>query len=367
MNIKKVTLHLIEQSLLSPFVTSMGSVNVRESIIVEVEDDEGTVGWGEVVAFSTPWYTEETIKTTWHMLEDFILPSLLQTTIEHPATFQSISQNIKRNNMAKASVETAIWDLYAKKQNLPLSDVIGGTREKIDSGVVVSIHTIDQVLRKIESHLEEGYKRIKIKIKPGQDVKLLSQIRKEFPTVPLMADANSAYTLNDIARLKSLDEFELMMIEQPLGADDIVDHATLQQEITTPVCLDESIVTLDDARKAIELGSCQMINIKIGRVGGLSEAIQIHNLCKEKNVPVWCGGMLETGISRAHNIALASLANFTIPGDISASSRYWEKDIINPSVIVENGTIKVPREPGIGYEVNREHLRKITKVSKTFE
>ncbi|MFT4417097.1 o-succinylbenzoate synthase [Fredinandcohnia humi] len=361
MKVKKITLHLIEQKLLSPFITSSGRVDTRESILVELEDVDGIVGWGEVVAFSSPWYTEETIKTCWHMIVDFLAKIVLTETFEHPNELRDYFQHIRRNHMAKAGVETALWDLYAKKKGVPLATAIGGTRSYIETGVVVSIDSVEDVLKKINGHIKEGYKRIKIKIKPGQDYELLRRIRNEFPTVPLMADANSAYTLHDIDNLKALDKFNLMMIEQPLAADDIFDHAKLQRELHTPICLDESITSIEDVRKAIEMESCRVINVKVGRVGGLSEAIRIHNLCKQHNIPVWCGGMLEAGISRAHNIALASLPNFTIPGDISASSRYWEQDIIEPEVIVKNGTISVPSDVGIGFGVNREFIKTITK------
>ncbi|MCC3358054.1 o-succinylbenzoate synthase [Bacillus sp. REN16] len=367
MKVKRVTLHLIEQSLLSPFVTGIGKVDRRESILVEVEDTNGVVGWGEVVAFSSPWYTEETIKTCWHMLEDYLVPKLLEVEYEHPEQLQNSFQYIKRNNMAKASLDMAIWDLYSKKKGISLSNAIGGSKAIIDSGVVVSIDSIDRVLHKIEEHVKSGYKRIKIKIKPEEDYNLLKQIRHEYPALPLMADANSAYTLKDVAKLQALDEFDLMMIEQPLAEDDIVDHAKLQKELSTPICLDESITSAEDARKAIELGSCKVINIKIGRVGGITEAIRIHDICNSYGIPVWCGGMLETGISRAHNIALASLPNFTIPGDISASSRYWDKDVIIPEVKVENGRIAVPDGPGIGYQVDHEWIHQVTKHKKIIE
>ncbi|MEH7224194.1 o-succinylbenzoate synthase [Bacillus sp. JJ1566] len=365
--INKITLHLIEQELLSPFITSSGKVGRRESILVEVEDIDGVVGWGEVVAFSSPWYTEETIKTCWHMLEDYLVPKILKEEYEHPNQLQKSFQFVKRNHMAKASLDMAIWDLYSKKQGISLSKAFGGTREFIDSGVVVSIDSIDRVLRKMEEHVKSGYKRIKIKIKPGQDYELLKQIRCHFPTLPLMVDANSSYTLKDISKLQALDEFDLMMIEQPLAEDDMLDHAKLQRELSTPICLDESITSAEDARKAIEMGSCKVINIKIGRVGGITEALRIHDICKSHDLPVWCGGMLETGISRAHNIALASLPNFSIPGDISASSRYWTKDVIIPEVMIENGCIAVPDEPGIGYQVNRDWIEQITKQKKMIQ
>ncbi|WP_453997536.1 o-succinylbenzoate synthase [Bacillus nitroreducens] len=367
MKVKKVTLHLIEQKLLSPFVTGIGKVEKRESILVEVEDTEGVVGWGEVVAFSSPWYTEETIKTCWHMIEDFLVPQIVNEAYDHPQQLQNNFQSIKRNNMAKASIDMAFWDIYSKKQGISLSKAIGGTKNFIDSGVVVSLNSIEKVLSKIEEHIKAGYKRIKIKIKPGQDYKLLQQIRREFPTISLMVDANSAYSLKDTYHLKALDEFHLLMIEQPLAEDDIIDHAKLQKELQTPICLDESITSIDDARQAIELGSCRVMNIKIGRVGGMTEAIQIHNLCQSHQIPVWCGGMLETGISRAHNIALASLPNFTIPGDISASSRYWDRDVIDPEVVVENGRIAVPDGPGIGFNIDWEYIHHLTKQKKVLQ
>lgn len=365
--VKKVTLHLIEQSLLSPFVASTGKIDTRESILVEMEDVEGVVGWGEVVAFSSPWYTEETIKTCWHILVDYLIPQILKEEVEHPQQLQERFQFVKRNNMAKASIDMAIWDLYSKKQGISLSKAIGGTRDFIDSGVVVSINSMKEVLRKIQVHVNTGYKRVKIKIKPGQDYELLKEIRREFPSLPLMVDANSAYTLTDTDKLKALDEFKLLMIEQPLAEDDIFDHAKLQKILSTSICLDESITSAEDARKAIEMGSCRVMNIKIGRVGGITESIRIHDICRSHQIPVWCGGMLETGISRAHNIALASLPNFTIPGDISASSRYWSRDVIIPEVTVENGRIAVPDEPGIGYKVDCEWIQHITKQKKVMK
>jgi len=366
MKILKVTLHLIEQPLLSPFTTSLATVNRRESILVEISGDKGHIGWGEVVAFSSPWYTEETIKTCWHIMEDFLIPLVLNQQITHPTELTTLFSSIKRHNMAKAGIETACWDLFAKEEGIPLSKAIGGSRVKIEAGVVVSLTTIDQMLFKIEEHLNQGYKRIKIKISPGKEYQIVKRIFDEFPNIPLMVDANSAYQLKDIHHLQALDEFGLMMIEQPLGYDDIIDHAILQKELQTPICLDESIVTYEDARKAIELGSCRIMNIKVGRVGGLTEAIKIHNLCLQHNIPVWVGGMLETGISRAHNIHLASLSNFTIPGDISASSRYWKQDIIIPEVQVEKGNISVPETRGIGFEVNVERIQAITKEQRIY-
>ncbi|QPA33261.1 o-succinylbenzoate synthase [Thermaerobacillus caldiproteolyticus] len=366
MNIKRVTLYHVSMNLLSPFVTSLETVQQRETIIVEVEDNDGATGWGEVVAFSSPWYTEETVKTSWHMLEDFLIPKVLAKEIHHPSDVTTLCSSIKRNYMAKAGLETAIWDLFAKKQGVSLSQLIGGTRSTIEVGVAVGARSIDDCLRQIERYVQEGYRRIKIKIKPENDYEWLKEIRRHFPTISLMVDANSAYTLNDLQQLQALDEFQLLMIEQPLAADDIVDHAVLQKQMTTPICLDESIVTCEDARKAIELGSCKVINIKIGRVGGMNEAKKIHDLCQAKGIAVWCGGMLEMGISRAHNIALASLPHFTIPGDISASSRYWEEDIIIPEVVVKNGMVEVPKQAGIGVSIHRKRLEEITLYKRTY-
>ncbi|HWO98682.1 MAG TPA: o-succinylbenzoate synthase [Bacillus sp. (in: firmicutes)] len=366
MKIKSVTLHFIAMDLLTPFVTSYGTVQKREMILVEAESTDGITGWGEVVAFSTPWYTEETIRTCFHMLDQFLIPALFKQVIEHPEDIRKIFAPIKRNHMAKAAIDCAVWDMFSKKEGKSLADLVGGTREQIEAGVVIGIDQLPNMLANVERRLKEGYKRFKIKIKPGYDYELIRQIRKEYPSIPLMADANSAYTLQDIEHLKRLDEFRLMMIEQPLDSDDIVDHAKLQREITTPICLDESIVSYDDARKAIELGSCQIINVKIGRVGGLTEAKRIHDLCLDQEVDLWVGGMLESGVSRVHNLALASLPGFTIPGDISASSRYWKRDVIIPEVTVANGYIRVPDGNGIGFDIDRDFLREVTYETKTY-
>lgn len=365
MKIESITLYLVEQTLKTPFVTNLGRVENRESIIIKLNDQIGFEGWGEVVAFTSPWYTEETITTCWHMIEDFLSPILLSNTIKHPTDVGPLFQELKRNHMAKAGVETALWDLFCKRQGISLSKAIGGSRSHVDSGVVVGLAETDSMIKKIQQHISEGYKRVKIKIKPGNDYELVKSIREVYPDLPLMVDANSAYTLDDIELLKTLDDFQLLMIEQPLASDDIIDHAIVQRQLQTPICLDESIVTYEDARKAIELESCRIINIKVGRVGGLSEAIKIHDLCKDNLIPVWCGGMLEMGISRAVNLALASLEQFTIPGDISASSRYWVRDITTPEVVVSNGTISVPDQIGIGFDVDIERLEEITKKKLT--
>ena len=366
MKIASVELFVIQMPLKSPFLTHLSAVNNRESIIVKVTNKDGVTGFGEGVAFSSPWYTEETVSTSLHMLTEFLIPILQKNPIAHPEDLHSLFSSIRRNHMAKASIETAVWDLYAKIHSQSLSKLLGGTRSEIASGVVVATDSASKALHQIEQYLDEGYQRIKVKISPNQDYSFLSEIRHYYPEIPIMADANSAYTINDIARLKALDDFNLLMIEQPLSNDDILEHSLLQKEIKTPICLDESIVSFDDARKAIEFGSCKVINIKVGRVGGLHKAKRIHDYCLDKDIPVWCGGMIEFGISRAHNIALASLPGFTIPGDISASNRFWDEDIITPEVKVENGFIPVSREPGIGVEINEKRLQQVLLTKQSF-
>ncbi len=353
--------------LKSPFHTHLGTVTEREGIIVEVIDSNGISGYGEGVAFTTPWYTEETVRTSLHIMSDVLIPLLQKNLINQPEDAAILFQSIRKNHMAKAGLEMAIWDLYAKASLTSLSKVIGGTRSEIASGVVIAADSLLSALNQIEKYLEEGYQRFKIKIHPGQDYTVLEEIRRYYPELPIMADANSAYTLKDMDRLKALDDFNLLMIEQPLASDDIIEHSLLQKGINTPICLDESIVSFHDAKNAIELGSCKIINIKAGRVGGLYEAKRIHDYCLNRGIDVWCGGMIEFGISRAHNIALASLPGFTIPGDISASNRFWEEDIIAPEVSVKNGCVSVPDTPGIGFGINEKRLKETTRIEKVFK
>ncbi|ATA59267.1 O-succinylbenzoate synthase [Geobacillus stearothermophilus] len=366
-NIEYVILRHLQMELKAPFTTSFGTFQRKELILVEVVDGDGVSGWGESVAFSAPWYSEETVKTNWHMLEDFLVPLALAEPIHHPEELSKRFSAIRQNNMAKAALEGAVWDLYAKRLGVPLSQALGGTKKDIEVGVSIGIQpTVADLLQVMERYVAQGYRRIKVKIKPSWDVDVIREVRRAFPDVPLMADANSAYTLVDADRLKALDEFGLMMIEQPLAADDLVDHALLQPLLQTPICLDESIRSYDDARKALDLGSCRIINIKIGRVGGLWEAKRIHDLCAERGAPVWCGGMLEAGVGRAHNIAITTLENFTLPGDTAASSHYWERDIITPEVEVHGGLIRVPDAPGIGYDVDRRQVERYTQFAKVF-
>ncbi|GGE25702.1 o-succinylbenzoate synthase [Marinithermofilum abyssi] len=359
-SIRKVTLYQIRMPLRAPFVTSLATVTDRELILAEVTDQDGMTGFGECVAFDTPWYTEETVKTAWHVMEDILIPLLLEESLAHPTEAAGRFALVRRHFMAKAALEGAVWDLFAKRAGVSLARYVGGTRERIASGVAIGAQpTLEAMVEQVGRRVAEGYRRIKVKIKPGADGEILSAIRQAYPEVPLMADANSSYTLQDIERLKEWDDLDLLMIEQPLAADDIIDHARLQQAIRTPVCLDESITSAEDVRKAVQLGSCRIINVKLGRVGGWTEALRIHEWCREHGVDLWCGGMLESGIARAHNIALASLPGFTLPGDISASARYWEKDVIHPEVVVEEGMIRVPTEPGIGVDLDWEYLEHV--------
>ena len=331
--------------LVSPFVTSMGTEYDEEHIIVRV-DGEGITGWGESVAEGTPFYSYETVQTAWHILRDFLIPSILGKDLSGIDEAISLYAKVRGHMMAKAGLEAALWDAFAKSKNMSLSEMLGGVRSKVDVGVSIGIQASEQALiKKVEGYLAEGYKRIKIKIAPGNDIQFVQALRKEFPGLLLQVDANSAYTLDDIGLFKRMDEYQLQLIEQPLGYEDIFDHSKLQRELKTPLCLDESIHSLDDTRAAIELNSCRIINIKPGRVGGFTESKLIHDYCASMNIPVWHGGMLESGIGRAGNVALASLPNFTLPGDISASKRYYKEDIVEPEFVVNpDGTMDVPVE-----------------------
>ena len=368
MILKEINIRKMKMMMKHPFTTSFGTLQEKEFLLLEVKDELGNTGWGESVAFQSPWYSEETLKTNLHMIQDFLIPIVLGKEIGHPDEVNELFGAIRKNNMAKSTVEGAIWDLFAKRNKMTLAQALGGELTKIEVGISIGIEeNVADLVAIVRGHLEEGYKRIKVKIKPGYDVNVLRELRKNFPDTPLMADANSAYSLEDIELLKQLDEFDLLMIEQPLAFDDIIDHAKLQKVLTTPICLDESIHSLEDTRKAVELGSCKIINIKIGRVGGLTEAKKIHDYCLKHNVPVWCGGMLESGIGRAHNIALTTLPNFILPGDTAGSSRYWEEDVITPEVLAVNGYITVPTNYGIGYEPNFDAMDKFTVEEMTYK
>jgi O-succinylbenzoate synthase len=342
----------------------------RRILIVRVFDTDGAVGYGECTAPENPFYNHETIETAWIMIANFIAPMLSGSADIKADNVAAALSPIRGNRMAIGSVEAAVWDLEAKLANKPLWQYLGGTQNEINCGVSIGLQSSpDVLLEKVTSELESGYQRIKLKIKPGQDVELVRKIREAFPDILLSVDANSAYRLDSGVELfKKLDEFDLLMIEQPLTAGDILDHSKLQRQIKTAICLDESITCLADAKHAVELDAARIINIKLGRVGGHLEARRIQQFAMENNIPVWCGGMLESGIGRAHNIAMSTLPGFNLPGDVSASARYWNEDIIEPPVTVsDKGTIRAPIEAGIGYAVNEELIERLTSRRETFD
>ncbi|OFV94784.1 MAG: o-succinylbenzoate synthase [Acidobacteria bacterium RIFCSPLOWO2_12_FULL_54_10] len=361
MKIDQIILREIRMPLVAPFETSFGATTQRRIVLVEVKG-EGNSGWGEVTAGETPFYNEENTDTAWIILKDFAIPRVLGQPLGSAAEAAERFEAIRGHRMATGGLEAALWDWEAKSKSIPLFQLIGGSQKEIPCGVSIGIQkNVKELLAKIRTELAAGYQRVKIKIKPGWDVAVLERVRKEFPRLRLMADANSAYTLADRAHLKTLDRFYLMMLEQPLAHDDLIDHARLQQWLETPICLDESIRTVRHAEQAIETNACRIINIKLGRVGGFTPAKQIHDYCLAAKIPVWCGGMLESGIGRAHNIALSTLPGFVLPGDVAASKRYWQQDVIQPEVeVTSEGTIRVTEGSGIGYEVSLERIEQLT-------
>ncbi|MFZ1702127.1 MAG: o-succinylbenzoate synthase [Pyrinomonadaceae bacterium] len=361
LKIKSVELTEINLPLVHFFETSFGRTYERRIILVRVEDADGAEGWGEITCGESPGYSDEWTDSAWVTAERILAPMVVGKQVESAANIWGLMKWARGHRMAKAGIETACWDLEAKSLGVPLWRHLGGVNQTIECGVSIGIQdSIEQLLEKIRVEVDAGYKRIKIKISPTWDYDVIKAVRKEFGDILLMGDANSAYTLDDIDLLKSLDEFNLMMLEQPLPYDDIIDHAKLQREIRTPICLDEPIKSPDDARKAIELGSGKIINLKNGRVGGHTQSKQIEEICRNAGMPVWCGGMLESGIGRAHNIAISTLAGYTMPGDVSASKRYWHEDIIEPAVEVSaNGTITAPEGPGIGLDLRRERIDRV--------
>jgi o-succinylbenzoate synthase len=365
MRIERVTLREVRMPLVMRFETSFGTTTERRILLVEVKAD-GVTGWGECVADEKPYYSPECIDTAWIIMRDFLWPDVRGKEFCGAKDVWPMLWHTRGHNMAKAALESAVWDAEAKQKNIPLWKLLGGTRQEIGSGVSIGIQpTLDQLTATVEKELAAGYQRIKIKIKPGQDVKSVEVLRKRWPNIRLMADANSAYTLDDVPMLKQLDEFGLMMIEQPLGWDDIYSHVKLQKQLKTPICLDECIHEYEHAVAAIETGACKIINMKMGRVGGHTVMRKIHDLCQRSGIPMWCGGMLETGIGRAQNIALSTLENFTLPGDVSASKRYWKEDLVEPEIeVTPKGTIKVPSGPGIGFEPILERINKATVRSE---
>jgi O-succinylbenzoate synthase len=361
MRINEIILREVPMKLVAPFETSMDRVDSRNVMLVETIVD-GVSGWGECVADKDPFYSPETMETAWIILRENLWPLIKGQEFKSAADVWEMLHRVRGHNMAKASLEAAVWDAEARIKNIPLWKLLQGTRQEISSGVSIGLkESLEVLVAEVKKELNDGYQRVKIKIKPGKDLELVRRLRQEFPTIKLMVDANSAYTLEDWPLLKQFDGFYLMMIEQPLGWDDLYSHIELQKRLDTPICLDECIHTEEQALAAVTLGACKIINIKLGRVGGFTVAKRIHDICQQHGVPVWCGGMLETGIGRAHNIALSTLPNFTLPGDVAASKRYWAEDIIDPEVTVSSrGTIAVPQGPGIGFEPRRNGIEKLT-------
>ncbi|HEX4019662.1 MAG TPA: o-succinylbenzoate synthase [Acidobacteriaceae bacterium] len=365
MRIDGVVVREIAMPLVRPFETSMERTTERRIILVEVQS-EGLTGWGECTVGEHPSYSEESTNTAWLVLTEELIPLLTQAEVTSSGACQKIFSGVRGNRMAKAALENAVWDLESQRKGVPLADLLGGTRAKISCGVSLGIQSsVDLLLDDIETELAAGYQRIKLKCKPGWDVKVFEAVRARWPNITLSCDANAAYRLKDIDHLKQFDEFNLLMIEQPLWYDDFYYHSILQRQLDTAICLDEPIRNRRDALAAIEMESCRIINIKLGRVGGFSEAIRVHNAAEERGVPVWCGGMLESGIGRSHNIALSSLPNFKLPGDVSASKRYWKEDIIEPEVTVSPlGEIVVPEIPGRGFAVRLDLIERLTVRSE---
>jgi len=362
MKLERITLHQIRMPLVHFFETSFSRTYQRDIILVEAQSG-GISGWGEVTAGENPFYNEEWTGSAWLILRDYVAPRVLGREIEGPEDTYPLTAHIRGHKMARGGLETAVWDLASRLEGVPLWKKIGGgARQEIPCGVSIGIQdSVEQLLEKIALELAAGYQRIKMKIKPGWDVDVVRQVRERFPRIKLMADANSAYTLADADHLRHLDDFYLMMIEQPLAHDDIIDHAELQSRLHTPICLDECIRSSHHAEQAVKMRACGIINIKLGRVGGFAEAKRVHDVAQAASIPVWCGGMLEAGIGRAHNIALATLPNFVLPGDVSASRRYWKQDIIHPAVeTTPHGTIVVRDHPGFGYDIDHDYIRSIT-------
>jgi len=367
MKIEQVNLREIRMRLRAPFETSFGAVQDRRILLLEVVSD-GMSGWGEGTAMEGPFFNSETIDTAWGILSDFLIPRVLNQEISSAREMPRLLAAVRGNEMAKAPLENAVWHLESLVRGLPLHRLLGGTLPEIPCGVSLGIQAdVHRLLDLVEKEVAAGYQRIKLKIKPGKDVDVVREVRKQFPRIKLSVDANSAYTLADSDHLKRLDEFHLLMMEQPLDWDDIYFHSHLQKQILTSICLDESIRNLRNANAAVEMGSCRVINIKLGRVGGHGEAASIQNFCRSREIPVWCGGMIESGIGRAHNIAMSTQAGFVWPGDVSASQRYWDEDVIHPEVEVQaNGFIRVPENPGLGYEIRQRRVRELTVRQQSY-
>jgi O-succinylbenzoate synthase len=366
--IESITARELRMHLKEPFETSSSITRERRVLLLEVRSD-GLSGWGEITVDEEPFYNSETTDTAWHILRDFIVPLTLGKSVETAQEVIPLMSRIRGHEMARAGLENALWDVESQQKGIPLHRLLGGSLTEIPCGVSLGIQpTVSLVAAKIEHELAAGYQRIKLKIKPGNDVGMVKEVRRIFPKVNLMVDANSAYTLQDAEWLREFDGCDLMMIEQPLAWDEISQHAKLQAQMQTPICLDECIHNARHACAAIELEACRVINVKLGRVGGHSEAKRVHDVCHERAIPVWCGGMLESGVGRVHNIAMSTLPGFVLPGDVSASKRYWDQDIIEPEVeVTARGTIKVSESPGLGYSVRRDRVERITVHTETWQ
>ncbi|PYY18315.1 MAG: o-succinylbenzoate synthase [Acidobacteria bacterium] len=366
MHIESITMHELHMPLVHFFETSFGRTTERRVLLVELKID-GVSAWGECVAGEHPYYSEESLETAWYVIQDELAPALLGRDIDSGREVPGLLKRVRGHRMAKAALENAVWEAEAESKGVPLWNLLGGVRREIACGVSLGIqNSIEQLLHKIEEELAAGYQRIKLKCKPEWDLKVFERVRARWPQILLSCDANSVYTLDDVEHLKEFDRFNLLMIEQPLWNDDFYFHAALQKQLKTRICLDEAIHHARSARAAIELGSCGIINIKVGRVGGFSEAIAIHDVAAANNIPVWCGGMLESGIGRAHNVALSTLPNFSLPGDVSAAKRYWKEDIVEPEITVsQKGTITVGDKAGRGYELRPDLIERLTARRKT--
>jgi o-succinylbenzoate synthase len=362
MKIESITLHQIELPLLSPFETSFGVEVSRPCILVELQAD-GIIGWGECVAGDGPWYSYETVGTAWHIIESYLAPLILGHKIGSAAELVARFAAVRGHAMARAAVEAAYWDALGIAEGRSFASMIGAVRDRVAVGVSVGIEkTMEAQLASVAGFVDAGYKRVKLKIKPGWDIEMVRAVRERWPDILLQVDANSAYTLADAAIFRAMDDMNLLLIEQPLNHEDIVDHAVLQRQLKTPICLDESIHSPEHCRWALDIDAGRVINIKVGRVGGATAALQIHDMCQARGIPVWCGGMLETNIGRAANLALAALPNFTLPGDISASARYYKDDVATPNFVLNNdSTITVPNQPGCGVQIIPERLQAITQ------
>lgn len=361
MKIVSTFIRKVDIPLKTPFETSFTRMTSKKCIILELHDQDGTVGYGESSAFDQPFYNEEFRDGSWELITKQLLPRIMNKELTHPDDLYDLVIDIRRNNMSKAAINCALWDIYAKQHHQTLAQALGGNRDKVETGVSIGVqNSPEQLVKVVEGYLRDGYRRIKMKIKPGKDYEYIAAVREKFPDTMLMADANSAYRLTDVEMLKKLDALNLIMIEQPLEPGDLVDHATLQAQLKTSICLDESVTSLDDARKMVQLKSGRIINIKFARVGGLTIAKQIQTYAQENDIECWCGGMLDSGIARAGNIAIATLSGYTLPNDIAASKRYYADDIIEPTIALDGTFVDVSAKEGLGYDINRENLDRFT-------